>query len=516
MRGECRERFALFVCHENWYPGIERFLLRPSFSKEPCSVFSVDYRNRRVTVMGLGRFGGGLGAVRFLAERGAKVIVTDIASEEDLAESLAELDGLPLNGMHLGGHREADFIEADLIVVNPAVKRDNEFLRLAEIAGVSLTSEMSLFFQHNPARTIGVTGSNGKSTTAAMIHSILQAAEMPSRLGGNIGRSLLPEVDTITADEWIVLELSSFQLADLDRLPVSPDVAVVTNFSPNHLDWHGSLEEYRKAKQAILRWQTPDGIAVINDAGADVASWTINGRRLVFGEEASRGRQPSDTFDDQPADTGRSPVDAIDLSECLTLPGEHNRCNALAAASACMAIGVSCDAVRAGLKAFQPLPHRLEFVGEVAGRRFYNDSLATTPESGSAALAAFDRPVVLLAGGYDKQVDLGSLVDDIAKGVKAVALMGQTAWLLDEMLDERGGRRVSRSICESFESAFRWAFDQSSVGDIVLLSPGCASYDWFRNFADRGRRFVELVDALRTEQPDARPPETSPGLSETI
>jgi UDP-N-acetylmuramoylalanine--D-glutamate ligase len=466
--------------------------------------------------MGLGRFGGGVGAVRFLVERGAQVTVTDSASRDDLSESLAELEGLYLCGLHLGGHREDDFLDADLIVVNPAVKRDNEFLYLAIDAGIPLTSEMSIFFQHNPARTIGVTGSNGKSTTAALIHSILQAAGMPSRLGGNIGGSLLPVVDSISGDEWIVLELSSFQLEDLERLPASPDVAVVTNFSPNHLDWHGSLEEYRKAKQAILRWQTPEGIAVLNAADADVADWGVHGQRLYFGEtidETSRGRQPSD---DQEAYADRSLDDVLNVDECLALPGDHNRDNALAAVCACRAIGVCCDAIRAGLRAFKPLPHRLELVGDVAGRRYYNDSLATTPESALAALTAFDAPVVLLAGGYDKQVDLTPLVDGITQGVKAVALMGQTALLLDEMFDERGGRSVSRAISKSFDEAFRWAVEQSDVGDVVLLSPGCASYDWFRNFSDRGLRFVELVDTLRTELVEAPPEETSSGLRETI
>ena len=167
--------------------------------------------------------------------------MTDLLNEDKLAESLAEVADCPVEAYHLGGHVEDDFIDADLVVVNPAVLPTNPFLERAREYGVPLTSEMALFWQFHPGRTLAVTGSNGKSTTTAMTHAILQAAGLPCRLGGNIGHSLLPEVDRIAAHEWAVLELSSFQLEDLDRLPASPNVAVVTNFSPNHLDWHGCL-----------------------------------------------------------------------------------------------------------------------------------------------------------------------------------------------------------------------------------------------------------------------------------
>ena len=471
-----------------------------------------DYRGRRVTVIGLGRFGGGVGAVRFLAERGARVTVTDSASEDQLAESLEELRGVPLEALRLGGHAEADFAEADLIVVNPAVRRDNPYLSLARGRGIPLTSEMNLFWRHNRGRTVGVTGSNGKSTTTALIHSILQVAGLRSRLGGNIGRSLLPEVEDIHAEDWSVLELSSFQLDDLDRIRASPDVAVVTNFSPNHLDWHGTLDEYRRSKQTILRWQRADGVAVLNESDPDVRRWPAAGRRLGFGltdagaagcfaEHVGDVRRAAATYRNTSADV------RLEIGQWLPLAGRHNLENALAAACATLAVGVGLDAVREGISTFTALPHRLQFVAEVAGRSFYNDSLATTPESAAAALESFSRPIVLLAGGYDKHVPLDGLAESAARRCRAVALMGQTGPRLAEQIPVGGGNAPELVVAGSFEEAFAWAVSRSRPGDVVLLSPGCASYDWFRNFAERGERLVELVRRWR----EAAAPAAAPG-----
>jgi len=455
----------------------------------------VDLNGAQVTVMGLGRFGGGVGAVRFLTSRGARVTVTDLLGAEELAEPLSQIADCPVEAYHLGGHVENDFVDTDLVVVNPAIPPTNPFLARARDNAVPLTSEMSLFWQFHRGRTLGVTGSNGKSTTTAMTHSILQAARIESRLGGNIGRSLLPEADQIGPHEWAVLELSSFQLEDLNRLPASPNVAVVTNFTPNHLDWHGCLSEYRRAKQSILRWQTPDDAAILNQDDADVCAWPTFGRSCWFGTKDlgregifQRGRQHVLRFD------GREEV--FPLVEWVTLPGRHNLHNAMAAGCAAIVAGADLEAVRVGLKGYRPLPHRMEFVGEVAGRRFYNDSLATTPESAIAALEAFSEPIVILAGGYDKQIDLTEMADAIAQRAKAAALMGQTAELLACLLEshpEAGG--LSMRECHSFEEAFQWAAGQSEPGDVVLLSPGCASYDWFRNYAERGRKFAELAQA---------------------
>jgi|HubBroStandDraft_6_1064221.scaffolds.fasta_scaffold113334_2 UDP-N-acetylmuramoylalanine--D-glutamate ligase len=456
-----------------------------------------DVSGQHVTVMGLGRFGGGIGAVRFLTSRGAHVTVTDLLGAEELAEPLARIADCPVAAYHLGGHVENDFIDTDLVVVNPAVPPTNPFLEVARKSAVPLTSEIGLFWRFHPGRTLAVTGSNGKSTTTAMTHAILEAAGLPCRLGGNIGRSLLPEVDEIAPHEWAVLELSSFQLEDLDRIPASPNVAVVTNFTPNHLDWHGCLSAYRRAKQSILRWQSPEDVAILNQDDADVAEWATFGRTLWFG---SRDVGREGVFEDRSEHVLRvdGRFERFPLRAWVPLPGRHNLHNAMAATCAAVVAGADLDAVRRGLEAYRPLPHRLECVAKVAGRTFYNDSLATTPESTIVALEAFSEPIVVLVGGYDKQIDLSGLAGVVARRAKAAALMGQTAEALGfliELSSKSDGPATQE--CESFEEAFAWAVDQSEPGDVVLLSPSCASYDWFRNYAERGKRFVELVEAWR-------------------
>ncbi len=448
-------------------------------------------------MLGLGHFGGGLGVCRFLADRGARLTVTDLRTEVELADSLAALDDVPVDRFRLGGHDERDFRDVDLVVVNPAVRPRNEFVRVARSSGVPTTTEVALFVRHQRGHLVGITGTNGKSTTATMTHAMLNAGGHAARLGGNIGGSLLDRLDEIGPDDWTVLELSSFQLEHLDRERFSPEIAVVTNFQPNHLDWHGTLEDYRRAKQGLLRWQTAEDVAVLNRDDIDVAHWPTRGRRLVFGsaEDAGDGLDGAFVREDGScfvSDSGR--VTELPVDESLTTPGQHVRRNALAAAAVATRVGVDAEAIGEALQAFRPLPHRIQPVGEVAGRRFFDDSNATTPESVRAALDCFDGNVVLLAGGYDKGVDLAPLAEAIRTGAKAVALMGQTGPRLASLLrDPSRGRAVPLKVSRSWEHAWSWAVEHSAPGDVVLLSPGCGSFDWFRDYVDRGKRFQASV-----------------------
>lgn len=444
--------------------------------------------------MGLGRFGGGLGAVKFLLDRGARVTVTDLRTEDQLADSLAEFDRSKLVRLQTGGHTDQDFADAQLVVVNPAVKPTCPWLAKLRSRGVPLTSEVNLFWQHNRGRVIGVTGSNGKSTTTALIAHLLKAAGNAVHLGGNLGVSLLPIVDSIAPTDWVVLELSSFQLAALNRISASPEIAVVTNFAPNHLDWHPDLEDYREAKQTILRWQTASDTAVLNGDDDDVRQWPVRGRVELFG---SRGRGSSTlTPSSAPGERGE-PDGLSQLLDLMPLPGAHNRMNAWAAILAARAAGVSDTAIRQGIRTFRGLPHRLEFVAEIAGRRFFNDSLATTPESAICALRAFSGRVLLLAGGYDKQVDLSGFAHEAAQRCPVIAWMGQTGAVLHAAATEwasQNGKSINEwTITRSLVEAFDWTWSRSQPGDVILLSPACASFDWFQNFADRGDQFRKLV-----------------------
>ena len=308
------------------------------------------YHNRRVTVMGLGQFGGGAAAARWLAGQGARVTVTDLAGEATLAPALEGLAGCPIAAFHLGGHHEDDFRNAEIVVVNPAVRPNNPWLNVARQHGVPLTTEIDLFLQNCPAAAIGVTGSNGKSTTAAMIAAILEAGGRRTWLGGNIGGSLLDRLDEIRPDNGVVLELSSFQLSYLRRETRVPHIGVITSFSPNHLDWHADMAEYAAAKQVLLQRQRPDDLAVLNARDRRLASWD----RMVCGRLL--------------------PLVADEAIPPLPVPGWHNRLNAACAATAALAAGCRWDAVNRGLQSFRGLPQRMERMAEIEGRAFYNDS----------------------------------------------------------------------------------------------------------------------------------------------
>lgn len=464
---------------------------------KPFLIHDFDLKGKRATVLGLGRFGGGIAAVEYLSRWGASITVIDSQNEEALSESIKQLSIYPDIAYELGSS-PTELPATDLLVLNPAIPPAHPLMKYAQEQCIPVTSEIELFWQLNRGRVIGVTGSNGKSTTAAMIYSILEANGTHCWLGGNIGVSLLPVVDQIQPEDWVVLELSSFQLDALNRIQASPHVGVVTNFSPNHLDWHQTLEHYRQSKQAILCWQTEHDFAVLNADDSDLQSWKRYGNISTFG--AIPHLQPDVLMDN---DSFMISDPKREFQAELKVPGRHNRMNAAAAISACCCVQIDEASIQTGLEAFQGLPHRLQFVGEFQNRRFYNDSLATTPESAICAINAFSQvPVILLAGGSDKKVDLTKFAKTILNQTKATALMGETGSALDHLLEnlKPAESQVASALIshphKSFQEAFDWAFQHSEPGDVILLSPGCASYDWFSSFVERGERFSELVQFL--------------------
>ncbi|MFI4917720.1 MAG: Mur ligase family protein [Phycisphaerales bacterium JB060] len=429
---------------------------------------------KRVTVMGLGRFGGGLGVAKWLHARGARVLVTDMASADALAQPLAELpEGIETR---LGAHRESDFTSADLVVASPAVAKpwNNPYLNAATEAGVPITTEIGLAIDRLPDRTrvIGITGTAGKSTTSAMTARALEAAGVRVHLGGNIGGSLL-EADVRPTD-FVVLELSSFMLHWLGQRRWSPGTAVVTNIAPNHLDWHETFEHYEQSKRHIAAHQQ-QGDLLLTDRWLELAT-------------ATRARP----IDDLPA---------------LALPGAHNRDNAamaLAAASATLdRHGIEYD--RANLAStiatFTGLPHRLQPVATHAGVFFYNDSKCTTPEAVALAVEALaDRTprtnIHLIAGGADKGVDLAPIAS-LARSIGSLHTIGTTGPRIRELA--ANGKAAHHG---TLEAAFQAAVGQARPGHAVLLSPGCASWDQFTNYEARGALFVDLVHRWIAARPE--------------
>jgi len=421
--------------------------------------------------MGLGHFGGGVAVARWLARRGAVVTVTDLADERSLADSVADLEGESIDRFRFSGHDEEDFHEADIVVVNPAVRPGNRYVELARADGARITSEVELFLKACPAKMIGVTGSNGKSTTAAMIAAILQADGRTTWLGGNIGVSLLDHLDEMTADDWAVIELSSFQLWQLGRGAKVPQVAVVTNCSPNHLNWHGSFQDYTAAKKRIILEQTPGDMAVLGVVGPQAAQWqaAVRGSLLPLAPEG-------------------------DVPE-LTVLGTHNRANAVRAATAAGGVGCSRHAVRQGLESFLGLPGRLELTRTVAGRSLYNDTTSTTPDSTIAALTTLGGRTWLMAGGRGKGLDFSLMSDALVRYSLGAAFFGSVGNLLAEQVRARS-KDYRCIVRETMAEALGWCWERSEGGDAILLSPGCASHDQFRNFRHRGRRFEELAGEL--------------------
>ncbi|MBX3437622.1 MAG: UDP-N-acetylmuramoyl-L-alanine--D-glutamate ligase [Planctomycetaceae bacterium] len=439
---------------------------------------STDFRDRAVTVMGLGRFGGGAGVVRFLQSQGARVTVSDQRTADQLGHTLNELMDLRDVVLHLGDHSEEDFLATDAVVVNPAVRPGHPLVERARSRGARITSEIGLFWERCQGRIAAVTGSNGKSTTTKLLHHLLQADGRRAWLGGNIGGSLLSQVDRIREEDWVVLELSSFQLTALDELRARPALSVVTNFAPNHLDWHGTVQAYQFAKQTILRWQTPGEIAVLN-AGDAVRNWSTRANRRFFDGASFPGRSAA----------------------CANafLAHRHQLENAAAAAIAAESLGVGRSAIECGMASFVGLPHRLSLAATTGGRRWYDDSASTTPESTLAALASFETPIVLLVGGADKGVDLTALADGIVRAADAAVLMGAVAAPLQGLIEGASSRATHRRLqsvvtASSLEEAVQQAWDLSRPGDSVLLSPACASFGWFANYVERGQAFSRLVN----------------------
>ena len=449
--------------------------------------------------MGLGIAGGGLGVARFLQARGACVTVTDLKTADELRDAV---DALPAGvRLALGGHRMSDFAGADLVVKNPGVPPDSPFLAAAAAAGADVQTDQSLFLARCPAPVLAVTGSKGKSTTAAALAAILREDEPDTRLGGNIGGSPLEFLEKLRDHTPVVLELSSWQLGDLrGRGLLAPSVAVVTNLLPDHQNRYASMEEYLQDKRVIAEGQPPEATLVLN---AD-DPWH---RRFADGAAArivlfSTRRRPAGDGAWMEDGTGRMSVRgrlgvAFDPARGPGgLRGYAIGANLLAAAAAAAAFGSDPEAIRRALSRFAGLPHRLEPVGAVAGLRFVNDSAATIPEATVAALATVPPPVVLLAGGADKELDfsiLAATAGSLPSGSlrRCVLLAGSATAKLDTAL-RRAGVGCDGPF-DTLDEAFEAALRAAVPGATVLLSPGCASFGMFRNEFERGDSFRTLV-----------------------
>jgi UDP-N-acetylmuramoylalanine--D-glutamate ligase len=411
----------------------------------------------KALVLGLAR--SGEAAAVALARRGVRVVGVDRNEELDAGRLLE-------NGVEvvLGAEDPALVDDVDLLIKSPGIPSEAPLVAAARARGVTVWSEIELGSRLLANPLLGVTGTNGKTTTSELLGEIFRAAGRPVVVAGNVGRPLTGLDGALAGDAWIVCELSSFQLEDIDEL--RPRVAVLLNVTPDHLDRHGDLDAYRAAKLRIFENQGPDDVAVVPRGFPQVPG---EGRRVEFAADDPLPAEPR-------------------------IPGEHNRENATAAAAAARAAGIPDEAIAAALESFAGVPHRLELVRELDGVRWVNDSKATNPEAAERALGAYPPGLRVILGGSRKGTPFGGLAARAREaGVSCAYLIGESADEIAEAL-ARQGVRFRHSI--DLEHAVADAHADAETGEVVLLSPACASYDQFESFEERGARFRQLVEAL--------------------
>ena len=463
-----------------------------------------EWAGKRVTVMGLGTRAGGVGVARYLAGAGAYVTVTDLRTEAELAEPIAELDGLDIRFV-LGRHEQSDFTGADVVVRNPGVLRTNPYLVLARDAGATIEMEMSMFLRVCPAPVIGITGTKGKSSTSALCDEMLRHWRPGTVAAGNMGVSAVSALAGITPDTPVVLELSSWQLEGMDESKRGPHIAVITNISEDHLDTYRDFADYASTKRSIGHHLEKQDYIVLNaddpevaEAADETAAQVIwigaghlpgSGVRVTHGwlESSIPGAECRVAIPDNPA-----------------LRGAHQHMNAACAMAAVLLRGTKSEDAEAGLAAFAGVPNRMEVVAEIDGVLFVNDTAATAPAAAIASLRAFpDRPIHLISGGADKRLDCGPLAREIALRASTVTLLDGTVTASLAELVMAAGMRAIGPMTFNMVAAVDAASASARAGDVVLLSPGCASFGLFRDEFDRGQQFREAVLARGIDEAHA-------------
>ena len=442
-------------------------------------------RGKRVAVLGLGVSNRPL--VKLLLEYGCDVTGCDRTPREKLDAEVLELEkaGCTLRV----GEGYLDGVEADVVFRTPGMHPDNPAIQALRDRGAEVTSEMEVFFEVCPCHTIGVTGSDGKTTTTTLIAEMLKASGKTVWLGGNIGEPLLPRCRRMGEDDYAVAELSSFQLMDMCR---SPERAVITNLAPNHLDIHKDMAEYISAKQNIYRFQDRDGILILNADNALTAGLHGNGDTRFFSR-----KQETNCVWFSGGIIWRRGEPVLNTGDIL-LPGVHNIENYMAAIAAVEGIA-SDEAVRQVAKNFGGVEHRIELVRVKDGVRFYNDSIASSPSRTIAGLRSFPEKVILIAGGYDKHIPYDVLGPEICQHVKKLFLGGATGEKIRKAVEAAPEYRPGETEitdCGGFEAAVRAAAAAAEPGDVVLMSPASAAFDQFKNFMVRGDFYKKLIKEL--------------------
>ena len=456
--------------------------------------FYKSLHNKKVSFIGLGRSHREL--LPMFASKGAEVTLRDKRTREQIGEEADKLEAMGIN-LAVGEHYLDGLCEEDIILRTPGMNYFTPALQQAKESGVAVTSEMELFFDLCPCKIYAVTGSDGKTTTTSVIAEFLKAQGFSVFLGGNIGFPLLPRIEQIGPDDRAVVELSSFQLISMRK---SPDVAVVTNVAPNHLDVHKDMQEYIDAKRNIYLHQGGISRTVINADNEITASFLpeIRGEAMQFSRKMTPALGCYLSEDGVLTMADRHSTTPVLHMDEIRIPGIHNVENYLAAISAVWG-EVSKENIVSVAKTFAGVEHRIEFVRELDGVKWYNDSIASSPTRTIAGLNSFKQKLILIAGGYDKKIPFEPLAPKIIEKVKVLILMGVTAPKIEAAVTSCEGydpNELTILHVSSMQEAVEKAKEVAEKGDIVSLSPACASFDLYPDFEARGRHFKELVNAL--------------------
>ena len=439
---------------------------------------------KSVTVIGIGI--SNLPLIKYLVNAGAKVTACDVHDSQWLGDNYKECEKLGVT-MHLG-EGYLDNLTDDIIFKTPGMRYDTPQLLSAKERGAHITSEMEVFFELCPAHLIAVTGSDGKTTTTSLIYRMLESSGYKTWLGGNIGNPLLSEVDDMTEDGYAVLELSSFQLHTMKK---SPEIAVITNLSPNHLDWHTDYNEYIDAKTNIFKYMTRQNRLILNADYADSSALLP----LAHCDVKMFSRKLN-AYVRLEGDTIFCGSDAVLNISDIKIPGMHNVENYMAAIAAIRDL-VSDDVIVNTAKTFGGVPHRIELVRTINGVRYYNSSIDSSPNRTINTLNVFPEKVILISGGKDKGIPYDAIGEPIADHVKTLILIGATSDKILDALNATGRSDEVKVIkAESYPEAVNAAYTEAQSGDVVLLSPASTSFDMFRNFEERGNLFKKLVNEL--------------------
>jgi UDP-N-acetylmuramoylalanine--D-glutamate ligase len=441
----------------------------------------MNLKDKKYLVVGLGKTG--ISTARFLLGKGAEVAVSDSRAHVGYEK---ELEEFKRNGVkiELGGHTDKTFLRPDTIVLSPGVPFTIPQVQHAQDKGIEVISEIELasYFLSKPI--IAVTGSNGKTTTTTMIYNILKASGLRVFLGGNIGTPLIEIAGSDAQFDYILIELSSFQLQGIKDF--KPYIAVCLNIYPNHLDHHKDLSEYITSKTKIFSNQTENEIAVINNDDSILTGRLeqIKSKIVTFGKDIEADAHYEESVVSYEGDD-------YDLRK-LKLVGKHNIENAMASIIVGRLIGCDTEVIKNSIVEFNSLPHRIEYVREYKNARFFNDSKSTTPHSTLKALEAFEPPVILIAGGKDKGLDYSVFKEQIANKVKRLIVMGEASSKMKDIYENK----VPLQVVGSLDSAVEQAVLSLEQGDTILFSPACSSFDMFNSYEERGRKFKEIVQCL--------------------